>query len=135
MGYGLTLSLVSLIQIHYISIFFNPKSRKTTSTFLYQYWIVCFSQKANSVFWVPFRFDQHSSKQKYNILGGEAPSQTSYLCQSWPSRKRTELSLTPEGARYTVYLKRIKILYTYLDHYARFVGSTGVYRVPYSLQF
>lgn len=54
------------------------------------------------------RAAQHSSKQKYNILGGEAPSQTSYLCQSCPSRKRTEHSLTLEGARYTVYLKRIQ---------------------------
>lgn len=49
-----------------------------------------------------------SSKLKYSILGGEAPSQTSYECQSCPSRKRTDHSLTLEGARYTVYLRRMQ---------------------------
>lgn len=74
--------------------------------------LVCFSHKANAQYNIlsayqscPALWFLQSSKQKYYILGGEAPSQTSYLCQSCPSRKH---SLTLEGARYTVYLKRIQ---------------------------
>ncbi len=112
MGYGLTVclqSLISPIQIHYISFFFSTLNPERSVLLYLSSEFVCFSQKANAQYNILSAYQScseflQSSKQKC-ILGGEAPSQTSYVCQSCPSRKR---SLTLEGARYTVYLKRIQ---------------------------